>query len=147
MTAYSLQGSLNFHYAAPPRPGARMIEFIQRNRAPIEQGLAPDAEYPAIVKAFDEANEAIGVRSLSKPQGRLIGSLEGLSQQERAFVAEMLAQGKSVEMAPRGTGRTADFAQRRTPRARAAEKSAALASCADSQSVLHRDPPAATGCD
>jgi filamentous hemagglutinin len=41
--------------------------------------------------------------------GRLIGSIDSLTPTEQAFVKEMVAGGKTVEIIPTGAGRTADF--------------------------------------
>lgn len=41
--------------------------------------------------------------------GKLIGSLNGLTQAERSTVQELLAQGKTVQIIPRAAGKTADF--------------------------------------
>ena len=41
--------------------------------------------------------------------GKLIGSLDGLTQAERSRVQELLAQGKTVQIIPRATRKTADF--------------------------------------
>ncbi|HEX8988567.1 MAG TPA: hypothetical protein VF816_11445, partial [Rhodocyclaceae bacterium] len=41
--------------------------------------------------------------------GKLIGSTENLTAAEKSFVSEMVAGGKTVEIIPTSTGRTADF--------------------------------------
>jgi hypothetical protein len=41
--------------------------------------------------------------------GKIIGTLAGLTQEERAFVQELIAAGKTVQIVPRGAGETADF--------------------------------------
>jgi len=41
--------------------------------------------------------------------GKLIGDLSGLNPEEANFAREQLAQGKTVEVVPRGAGRTPDF--------------------------------------
>jgi hypothetical protein len=44
-----------------------------------------------------------------KKLGKIIGTLAGLTQKERAFVQELIAAGKTVQIVPRGAGETADF--------------------------------------
>jgi filamentous hemagglutinin len=41
--------------------------------------------------------------------GKLIGSVEGLTAAEQGFIGEMVAGGRTVEVIPPSTGRTADF--------------------------------------
>ena len=43
------------------------------------------------------------------PRGILIGSLDELTEAEKGFVEDLLSQGKNVEVAPGGAGRTPDF--------------------------------------
>jgi RHS repeat-associated protein len=50
-----------------------------------------------------------GRGAAAEAQGALNGSLNGLTQAERSMVQELLAQGKSVQIIPRATGKTADF--------------------------------------
>jgi RHS repeat-associated protein len=51
----------------------------------------------------------LGLAKKVAPTGKLIGSLNGLTQAERSMVQELLAQGKTVQIIPRATGKTADF--------------------------------------
>jgi filamentous hemagglutinin len=41
--------------------------------------------------------------------GKLVGSIDNLTATEQSFVKEMVAGGKTVEIIPTATGRTADF--------------------------------------
>jgi len=51
----------------------------------------------------------LGLAKKVTATGELIGSLNGLTQAERSMVQELLAQGKTVQIIPRATGKTADF--------------------------------------
>ena len=59
----------------------------------------------------DEAWQLSQLRKLSDeaPKGTLIGKLDDLTNVEKRFVEDLLAQGKKVEIVPTAAGRTPDF--------------------------------------
>jgi hypothetical protein len=65
----------------------------------------PNAAAAAIIGAIPGEGAIANAGS----QGKLIGSIDGLTTAEQGFVNEMVAGGRTVEVIPTSTGRTADF--------------------------------------
>ncbi len=57
----------------------------------------------------DELAKGLKVGEVTKGTGKLIGQLDNLSSSEKAVVNELINQGKSVEIIPRGSLKTPDF--------------------------------------
>ena len=64
---------------------------------------------------MDTGNAAEGAHSGRHAPGKLTGSLNGLSEDEKDFVHELLARGRDVEVVPTARHRTPDFKVDGTP--------------------------------
>jgi hypothetical protein len=83
----------------------KVIKIIKKGGGKLTKAEAAEAKkLIEKVRAVDDAAPRTGV----KP-GSLAGSLDGLTASERAMVQELRAQGKNIEIIPRGPGKTPDF--------------------------------------
>ena len=88
--------------AGTPEAESLKTELAEAKKLPNGEAKAKAIEVlEQKLEALDRAAKAAG--------GKLIGDLAGLSPEEIQFVREQLAQGKTVEVVPRGAGRTPDF--------------------------------------
>jgi hypothetical protein len=75
----------------------------QAGREPLAGPTKSWADY------LQKEKEIIAAAKGAASTGKLIGSIDGLTAAEQSFVREMVAGGKTVEIIPTATGRTADF--------------------------------------